>query len=47
MAEGMITTARMPYLPRLGEPAPKFEAETTLGPLRMEDFQERNFLELL
>jgi peroxiredoxin (alkyl hydroperoxide reductase subunit C) len=26
-------------LPRIGEPAPDFEAETTQGPLRLEDFQ--------
>jgi hypothetical protein len=47
MAEGLITAAGMLHLPRLGEPAPKFEAEMTLGPLRLEDFQERNCLELL
>lgn len=28
-----------PALPRLGSPAPSFEAETTFGPLRLEDFQ--------
>ena len=27
-------------LPRLGEPAPKFEAVTTHGPLKLEDFKE-------
>lgn len=26
-------------IPRIGEPAPRFEAETTLGVLRMEDFK--------
>ncbi len=26
-------------LPRLGEPAPAFECETTMGPIRLEDFQ--------
>ncbi len=26
-------------LPRIGEPAPAFEAESTMGPLRLEDFQ--------
>jgi peroxiredoxin (alkyl hydroperoxide reductase subunit C) len=26
-------------LPRLGEPAPAFECETTMGPVRLEDFQ--------
>jgi len=26
-------------LPRLGEPAPRFEAVTTHGPLRLEDFK--------
>jgi peroxiredoxin 2/4 len=29
----------LPGLPRLGEPAPAFEAETTMGPIRLEDFQ--------
>ena len=28
-----------PSLPRLGSPAPSFEAETTFGPLRLEDFK--------
>jgi peroxiredoxin (alkyl hydroperoxide reductase subunit C) len=28
-----------PGLPRLGEPAPAFECETTMGPIRLEDFQ--------
>lgn len=28
-----------PRLPRLGEPAPQFEAETTFGTLRLEDFK--------
>ena len=27
------------HLPRIGEPAPPFEAETTMGPIRLEDFQ--------
>jgi peroxiredoxin 2/4 len=27
-----------PGLPRLGEPAPTFECETTMGPIRLEDF---------
>ena len=27
-----------PRLPRLGEPAPSFEAETTMGIVRLEDF---------
>jgi peroxiredoxin (alkyl hydroperoxide reductase subunit C) len=27
------------HLPRLGEPAPTFEAETTMGMIRLEDFQ--------
>ena len=27
-----------PRLPRLGEPAPSFEAETTMGTVRLEDF---------
>jgi peroxiredoxin (alkyl hydroperoxide reductase subunit C) len=26
-------------LPRIGEPAPAFEADCTFGPLRLEDFQ--------
>ena len=26
-------------MPRLGEPAPAFECETTMGPIRLEDFQ--------
>jgi peroxiredoxin 2/4 len=29
----------LPGLPRLGDPAPVFEAETTMGPIRLEDFQ--------
>jgi peroxiredoxin (alkyl hydroperoxide reductase subunit C) len=29
----------LPGLPRLGEPAPAFECETTMGPIRLEDFQ--------
>ena len=28
-----------PRLPRIGEPAPGFEAETTLGTIRLEDFK--------
>ena len=27
-----------PRLPRLGEPVPSFEAETTMGTIRLEDF---------
>ncbi len=30
--------AVQPRLPRLGEPAPSFEAETTMGTVRLEDF---------
>ena len=33
------TTAQSTRLPRIGEPAPDFEAETTLGTLRLEDFR--------
>jgi len=33
------TTAPTPALPRLGSPAPSFEAVTTLGTLRLEDFK--------
>jgi len=36
MTTEAITT---PSLPRLGSPAPSFEAETTFGPLRLEDFK--------
>ena len=35
--EGQEPTA--PALPRLGEPAPQFEAVTTFGPLKLEDFK--------
>src|SRR5688572_4645169 len=31
--------AKAPALPRLGSPAPPFEAETTHGTLRLEDFK--------
>jgi peroxiredoxin (alkyl hydroperoxide reductase subunit C) len=31
--------APWPRLPRIGEPAPPFEAETTLGTIRLEDFK--------
>ena len=27
------------HLPRIGEPAPPFEAESTFGTIRLEDFQ--------
>ena len=27
----------LPGLPRLGEPAPVFECETTMGPIHLED----------
>ena len=32
-------TVKMPRLPRIGESAPAFEAETTLGTIRLEDFK--------
>ncbi|MFP3868704.1 MAG: peroxiredoxin [Desulfobacteraceae bacterium] len=32
------TTMERPFCPRIGEPAPGFEAETTFGTLRLEDF---------
>lgn len=35
----MTTEATAPSLPRLGSPAPAFEAETTFGPVRLEDFK--------
>lgn len=35
----MDATLCPPRLPRIGEPAPAFEAETTLGVLRLEDFK--------
>lgn len=35
----MTTEATPPSLPRIGSPAPAFEAETTFGPLRLEDFK--------
>nr|MDJ0816566.1 redoxin domain-containing protein [Desulfobacterales bacterium] len=28
-----------PRIPRIGDPAPNFEAETTFGPLQLEDFK--------
>jgi peroxiredoxin (alkyl hydroperoxide reductase subunit C) len=34
----MTTAETAPSLPRLGAPAPHFEAETTHGRLRLEDF---------
>jgi peroxiredoxin (alkyl hydroperoxide reductase subunit C) len=39
--EGSMEATKMesPRLPRIGEPAPDFEAETTLGTLRLEDFR--------
>ncbi|MEA4854986.1 redoxin domain-containing protein [Solidesulfovibrio sp.] len=35
----MTASDVLPATPRLGEPAPDFEAETTQGILRLEDFQ--------
>lgn len=34
-----MTGATLHSLPRLGSPAPEFEAETTMGTLRLEDFK--------
>ncbi len=31
--------ANEPRMPRIGDPAPNFEAETTFGPLQLEDFK--------
>ena len=35
----MDQTPCSPRLPRIGEPAPAFEAESTHGVLRLEDFK--------
>jgi peroxiredoxin 2/4 len=35
----MLQVEDLPGLPRLGELAPAFECETTMGPIRLEDFQ--------
>jgi len=34
-----VATEAMHALPRIGEPAPDFEAVTTYGTLRLEDFR--------
>jgi hypothetical protein len=39
MAIDITENAFDPVLPRIGSPAPSFEAETTFGPLRLEDFR--------
>jgi peroxiredoxin (alkyl hydroperoxide reductase subunit C) len=33
-----LSVEELPRLPRIGEPAPTFEAETTMGVIRLEDF---------
>lgn len=37
--DGVTQSATAPSLPRLGQPAPPFQAETTHGTLRLEDFK--------
>ncbi|OGB93900.1 MAG: hypothetical protein A2Z31_04385 [candidate division NC10 bacterium RBG_16_65_8] len=37
--DAVTQSAPLPSLPRLGQPAPPFQAETTYGTLRLEDFK--------
>lgn len=39
MSEQTLTTQALPSLPRIGDPAPQFEAVTTHGPVKLEDYK--------
>lgn len=39
MSEQNVTTQALPSLPRIGDPAPQFEAVTTHGPIKLEDYK--------
>ena len=39
MEEKVIAEAPCPAFPRIGDPAPQFEAVTTFGPLKLSDFK--------
>ena len=37
--QALETVQSLPSLPRIGDPAPQFEAVTTHGPIKLEDYK--------